>query len=252
MMTNYEQLHEQTTLLPLRNDVKSTTTRCASVFLLAALVVVLAAMLTYAVVLRPNQPQEDSMMAMELLMVDGAANNPRSLLLLRHAKSSWEDSSWDDFDRPLADEGCWAALQLGHRLLQKENLEPPSVIYASPSKRTVQTLALLRRDGWAANVPVVFDDRLYNFDVNATTAGAEAYLDVITRSFGDERRVMIVGHNPPIGALVQLLLPNFQKFPPGTFCEIDWTDLDAWNRLQAEKATLGLLVRPKKNHDIHS
>ena len=188
-------------------------------------------------------------MAVELLVAGGAANHPRSLLLLRHAKSSWEDPSWDDFDRPLADEGCRAALQLGHRLLRKEKLEPPSVIYASPSKRTVQTLALVRRDGWAAHVPVVFDDRLYNFNVtNAATAGAEApYLDIITRSFGDERRVMIVGHNPPIGALVQLLLPTLQKFPPGTFCEIDWTDLDAWNRLQEGKATLGLLVRPKKN-----
>jgi phosphohistidine phosphatase len=205
-------------------------------------------------------------------------HEPRSLLLLRHAKSSRDDPTagsidthLDDLDRPLAPEGQLAALQLAEYVLH-HNVPPPDVIYVSPSIRTLATLALVRSQGWAMqNVPMILDQRLYDFFEEADednfdskhNANNNSYLEYLRNLDNDNatknyRRIMIVGHNPPIGALAQRLLVQDDKaaigkfsFSPGSLCDIYWNHLENWAHVQDGTGELGLFVRPRKS-DTHS
>ena len=188
---------------------------------------------------------------------DKATKNVKTLLLLRHAKPSWDSNNnnhrLSDFDRPLADAGRQAARRLG-RFLAQHQVTPPQVIFCSPSVRTRQTLDLVRREqGWAIHIPVVFDPRLYNFDQNDPAA----YMDFVTSLHDSRQRVLIVGHNPPLGALAYNLLElssNNQttaavnKFLPAAFCEIDWPNLERWRDLEYGQGRLGMILQPNDFH----
>lgn len=181
----------------------------------------------------------------------------RSLLLLRHAKSSWDDptGTLDDFDRPLALEGQLAALQLADYVLH-HNVPPPDVIYVSPSIRTLATLALVRSQGWAMhNVPMILDERLYAFEEDDENITNNSYLEYLRNLNLDNdtnyRRIMIVGHNPPIGALAQRLVQDdsaiLGKFSPGSLCDIYWDHLEDWAQVEDGTGKLGVFVRPRKS-----
>jgi len=63
----------------------------------------------------------------------------KTLYLLRHGKSDWEDSSLKDFDRPLNDRGRKAAKAMGHEMRDRDMV--PDTVFVSPAARTKQTLA---------------------------------------------------------------------------------------------------------------
>ena len=164
----------------------------------------------------------------------------RSILLLRHAKSSWKDydpARTDDFDRPLSLRGKQAAKRLG-RYLQNHAVVIPDQIYASPSARTRSTLHYVQQS-WAWNVPVQFDPLLYdlamNVDDNDNDDDEDDYHSFLRRRLDPrDRRVLVVGHNPAIRVFANRLLGSTKanstdprsvvilEFPPGTFCEIQW------------------------------
>ena len=199
---------------------------------------------------KPNPGGEDYATLLGGSIHPGNHRKSRTLLLLRHAKSSWDDPELDDFDRPLAKSGQESALRLG-RYLAENRVEPPDVIFTSPSQRTKQTLALVRAHGWAENVTVTLEERLYDFSSadDSDDAAAKSYLDFVAGQLHEQfRRVLIVGHNPPIGALAHLLLPHGtgSKFSPGTFCEVVWTELDTWKAFMNKRRQLGLWLPPKR------
>ena len=186
----------------------------------------------------------------------------RSLLLLRHAKSSRDDPATagsgthlDDLDRPLAPEGQLAALQLAD-YVSHHSVPPPDVIYVSPSIRTLATLALIRSQGWAMqNVPMILDQRLYDFfEEDEDVENNNSYLEYL-RNLDDDtknyRRIMIVGHNPPIGALAHRLVVQDEsaaigKFSPGSLCDIHWNRLKNWANVEDGTGQLALFVRPRQ------
>ena len=78
----------------------------------------------------------------------------KTLLLLRHAKSSWKDTNVKDFDRPLNQRGLKAAPAVG-RLMRKRKLEPKLVL-SSPAERARQTTQLVIEFGIAKDGKVPF------------------------------------------------------------------------------------------------
>jgi phosphohistidine phosphatase len=166
-------------------------------------------------------------------------NLDRSLLLLRHAKSSWNDPSLPDDQRPLASEGIEAANRLGI-LLKETNVPPPQIIIASTSVRTRSTLALVQKH-WATDIPVLFDDRLYSL-------ATSTYFGFAKQLNSRYTRIMLVGHNPAMNSLAQQLVSNqhlVKKFPPSAFLEIHWTVADNWNALEEGEGSVALFVPPK-------
>ncbi len=119
----------------------------------------------------------------------------KTVALMRHAKSSWDDSRMDDFERPLNERGRDAAQAVG-RELQRRAVRFDQVI-ASPAVRVRETLDQLAR-GYGALPDVRFDPQIYGGDLQA--------LEGLLRGLPDAvRSPLLVGHNPGFHELVLAL-----------------------------------------------
>jgi phosphohistidine phosphatase len=151
-----------------------------------------------------------------------------SLALLRHAKSSWDASDIDDFDRPLNDRGRAAAPLMGAAI--KELNFSPELILCSSAKRTRETLELI--SPFVKDAEVTFDDQLYLTSQETLYARLKAVPVGI-------KRVLMIGHNPGMHGLALLLTGTGDaksimrledKFPTAalaifTFPHVAWRDL---------------------------
>jgi len=167
----------------------------------------------------------------------------RRILLFRHAKSSWKDTSLDDIDRPLAGRGRKATKAMG-RYVADHDLRP-AIILCSTAARTRETL---ERSGkaLARNVPTRFEDGLYH-------AGPTALLDRLRRLDDTLPSAMLIGHNPGLEELASALAGNGdagplasmnEKFPTGALAVFD-ADVEAWKDLRPGCARLERFVRPR-------
>jgi phosphohistidine phosphatase len=119
----------------------------------------------------------------------------RLLVLLRHAKSSWEDPDLDDHDRPLAERGRRDAAAAG-KVLAERRIRPDLVL-CSTSERTRQTWRRAERAGARAG-EVRFEDQVYE--------ASSVELLRLVRSVPDEvRTLMLVGHAPGLPDLAERL-----------------------------------------------
>ena len=127
----------------------------------------------------------------------------KSILILRHAKSDWNNPSLSDFDRPLNKRGLKDAPRMG-QVLKTANIMP-DLILSSPSMRTKSTVELAMPEGIYRG-EISWIDSLYGgsfYDIlNA--------LHSVPESFS---RPMIVGHNPGVEETISLLLSPQEQSP---------------------------------------
>jgi phosphohistidine phosphatase len=163
------------------------------------------------------------------------------LLLLRHAKSSWDAPELPDAERPLAPRGRRAAAALGARIARR-GLRIDRVL-CSPSARTRETLALLALD---PKVPVALPPTLY-------LASARTLLVRLRRLPPRVRSVLVIGHDPGLDQLVQTLAADgrpkalrryAQGFKTGALAELRVPD-EGWTALRPGSAFLERFTRPK-------
>lgn len=115
---------------------------------------------------------------------------------MRHAKSSWDDSSLKDFDRPLNKRGRKDAPAMG-RYLKGLDLVPDHIV-CSPAKRAKETAELLMKALDSPESIIRYNERLYY-------EGAGAYLEAIRSAPADAGIVLVAGHNPSIEQTVNRL-----------------------------------------------
>lgn len=166
---------------------------------------------------------------------------PRELLILRHAKSSWDSGASTDFDRPLAKRGRKDAPRVG-RFLMSEGLVPDYVV-SSPAERAKQTVIAVCAEMGIDREQVNFDSRIYH-------AGTGSLLSVLNDSPVDARRVMIAGHNPGLEMLLQNLcnhevpMPDdYKLMPTAAVAQLDI--LSDWQSLEGGLARLVNLTRAR-------
>ncbi len=164
----------------------------------------------------------------------GDATVMRRLLLLRHAKSSWDDSAVADFDRPLNARGHLAAPFMGE-LIALEGFMP-DIIVSSPAKRAVETAELIKENG-GLNAEIRFDERIYE-------ATIETLRQVISSVDDSVETVMLVGHNPGFEGILNYLTGNALSLPTAAMAVIE-LEIDSWTDLKRSRGTLLRLVRPK-------
>jgi len=160
----------------------------------------------------------------------------KTLFLLRHAKSAWDDPTLADHDRPLAPRGRRAAATMAKYLAERKAGPPRlDLVVCSTARRARETWDRMV-DAWPARPPVVFEDGLY-------LCGGDALLDRLRALPESVVSVMLVGHNPDLHELAVGLAPDGHdasaqalrtKLPTGSFVEIalpegPWADL-AWGR----------------------
>ncbi|WP_294213590.1 histidine phosphatase family protein [uncultured Sphingomonas sp.] len=167
----------------------------------------------------------------------------KTLTLLRHAKSGWDDPVARDFDRPLNPKGRRAAVAMGRRL-RELGLIFDRVI-ASPAVRVTETVAEVEK-GLGRALSPAWDRRLY-------LASAPTLLDAVHEAAADARSLLLIGHNPGLEELTMLLVPDTagglrdvveEKYPTATLAEITF-DTDDWTAISAGQGALTRFIRPR-------
>jgi phosphohistidine phosphatase len=159
----------------------------------------------------------------------------KRLLLLRHAKSSWDDPSLPDHDRPLAPRGRKAAKRIGAHV-RREQI-PPDLVLCSPAKRARETLDLVAPPG-----EIRFERELYG-------ATAADLVERLRRVPDNVDAVMLIGHEPAIRDLAVALIGRDseladRKFPTAALATLTFTG--AWSALGPERAELAAFVTPRE------
>ncbi|WOJ96872.1 histidine phosphatase family protein [Congregibacter brevis] len=150
--------------------------------------------------------------------------------LMRHAKSSWQDSGLSDHDRELNERGCRDAPRMGRALGE---LLQPQPVQCSSAVRAQQTLEGLCQ-GWPAMAlqQHAVDDALYTFD----------FQDLLTwiQSFqSDSDECFLLGHNPGLTDLCNQLVgrPALDNLPTAGYLQLD-LPVSAWSDVTDGIATL--------------
>ena len=160
----------------------------------------------------------------------------KTLLVLRHGKSSWASANLGDHDRPLKDRGRRDATQMGEELKGRDLV--PDLILSSTARRASSTA---RRAAEAAG----YTDCL-NETRELYLTGVDHQLRTVAASASDEHeRVMIVGHNPTLEDLVAHLTGEDRQMTTGNLACID-LDLESWRQLPVTRGELRFLLRPRE------
>lgn len=168
----------------------------------------------------------------------------KTLTVLRHAKSSWDDAVARDFDRPLNARGQRAAITVG-RHMRGMGLSFDHVV-ASPAVRIVETVEQVER-GYGSALAPAWDRRIY-------LAAASTLMDVIHELPAGADSALLIGHNPGLEDLVLLLVPDRtgdllrdsveEKFPTAALAVITF-DVAGWSEIRSDVGTLARFVRPR-------
>lgn len=175
---------------------------------------------------------------------EGAASDSNSyfyavktLYVIRHAKSSWEDPLLDDFDRPLSNRGRRDAPRMGKRLREREL--HPDLLLSSPAERAISTCLIIAEEiGYNLN-NVHTDRRLYHAD--------DDRLLTIVRSLNDANdEVAIFGHNPGLTDFVNRLCqePVTDNIPTCGIVCLKFP-VDSWKNVRWGKGEVNFFDFPK-------
>jgi phosphohistidine phosphatase len=145
----------------------------------------------------------------------------KTLLILRHAKSSWANANMADHDRPLNDRGKKDAPRAG-RWLRDQELTPDLIITSSAAR----ALATAEAAALACD---------YDNEIAVTRsfyhAGPAAYLEVLAALSEQYGRVMVVGHNPGVEELIEQVTGQMETMSTAALAVVNlpirqWRELD--------------------------
>jgi phosphohistidine phosphatase len=163
-------------------------------------------------------------------------NSMKTLLILRHAKSSWEFTELPDHDRPLNNRGKRDAPRIGKKLL-KEGLIPQVIISSSAIRAHSTAQKVAKACGYKGEILV-----------NSSLYGSEykAYLNILQNQHDRFDIVMVVGHNPQSEQLLEKLTGKMLNMPT---CAVACVKLSisGWKKLNDHtKGELVDIWRPKE------
>jgi phosphohistidine phosphatase len=145
----------------------------------------------------------------------------KTLILVRHAKSSWGEVDLHDMERPLADRGKRDAPMMGKRLAKQK--VKPDLILSSPARRALTTAEIIANElGYKAK-DIVVDERLY--------ATEPEILLAVIGELGDKLQcVMIFGHNPELAELAHHLSSEISQMPTCAVAEFTF-ESKSWSTI---------------------
>ena len=160
----------------------------------------------------------------------------KTLLILRHAKSSWKHPETTDHDRSLNKRGKRDAPRMG-RVIAEQDLCPDLILSSTARRARLTAEAVAAQAGYRGAVRL--ERRLY-------LANPAEIIDVIRESAADAARVMVVGHNPGLEELVTRLGGSGEAIPTAALAQIQ-LDIAAWTDLSVRSpARVVNLWRPRE------
>jgi phosphohistidine phosphatase len=162
----------------------------------------------------------------------------KTLYVVRHAKSSWQDVNISDFDRPLNDRGKRDAPRMAKRLKEKEI--HPDLMLSSPAKRALSTCKVIAETLGYAQEKIKTDRSLYH-------ASEDSILDVVRNVKAKHDVLMIFGHNPGLTDFVNQLSGEDTIIDNIPTCGIVCFTfkVDSWNEVDFGKGDFVFFDFPK-------
>lgn len=163
----------------------------------------------------------------------------KKLILIRHAKSSWEDPLLDDHERPLNDRGHRDAPQMAQRLKEKEVIA--DLIISSTAVRAKATAYITAERLDFPKEEILIRKDLYHTSENEM-------LKVLTRLPDTLNTVLLIGHNPGLNDLIIRLGGKIKDLPTAGQFAFSF-DTSKWSEIDAENSKVWFVDHPKKvNH----
>ena len=159
----------------------------------------------------------------------------KTLFLVRHAKSSRDDPSLPDRDRPLDDRGRQDAPKMGKRLARRD--VRPDLLLSSSALRALTTAHLIAEEVGYKRKDIVADDRLY-------ASSADDLLAVVRALDNKLDRVMLFGHNPEFTDLAHRLSSGIIDLPTCAVVELHF-DIRTWSDVGVVEPAKVIVDYPK-------
>jgi len=161
----------------------------------------------------------------------------KTLFLIRHAKSSWDDTALPDKDRPLANRGRRDAPKMGRRLAKRE--VKPDLILSSPARRALTTAEIIAKKLNYKRRDIVVDDRLY-------ACAVRDLLNIVHKLGENLERVILFGHNPELTEFAHRLSSEITHMPTCAVAEFRF-NAKSWSNIGKAKLAKVALDYPKKS-----
>jgi phosphohistidine phosphatase len=158
------------------------------------------------------------------------------LTLVRHAKSSWNDNSLSDRERPLNDRGEKDAPKMGQRIVAHGIR--PSLIISSPAVRAWTTAKAIARE-------ISYPQEFLQRENSLYLASLDELLDAVMAQDNGFNNLMVVGHNPGLTDFANFLVPGITNNLATAGVVAVQIDRDDWNLLEQPPAELIAYDYPK-------
>lgn len=160
----------------------------------------------------------------------------KKLFIVRHGKSSWQETTLADRDRPLNKRGTRDAPRMGERLFRRG--ARVDLLISSPAKRAMTTAQKIAEE-IQYTLPIVESEKLYN-------ATERDILHVIHSLDNSHVSVMLVAHNPGITDLInQIAGRRVDNVPTCGVVQLDY-EIDTWDQVGQQKPKHVEIDYPKK------
>lgn len=160
----------------------------------------------------------------------------KTLLLVRHAKSSWSDPTLIDKVRPLNKRGKRDVITMGQRLFNRG--VKPDLIVASAAVRTMITAQAIAKEIEYKQENIVFDDELYACE-------PDYILETVQSFDNDLDYVMLVGHFPELNEFLFMFTSEIEHMPTCAMAELKF-DVNDWAEIRQNNLEAVLFDYPKR------
>jgi phosphohistidine phosphatase len=163
----------------------------------------------------------------------------KTLLLMRHGKSSWKDDSLSDHERPLKKRGRRDSQRIAEIIV--ENDLYPDIILCSSAKRTKETAKLVMET-------LNYDNKV-SYLKSFYMGEPDDFINALNELSNKNKVVLIVAHNPGLEALIQIMDGEIESLPTAALGQLVLA-IDDWKDLTLE--SMGELVgfwKPKELHE---
>jgi len=163
----------------------------------------------------------------------------KELIIMRHAKSDWDTEAQSDFNRPLNERGKLAAPIIAQEFINRNIV--PDKIFSSTAIRAKETAKLVAKKLNSDIKEIEFDMRFY-FGVKAD------YIHFIQQIPNNITRALIIGHNPHVENIVNILAKNKEKSEamPTAAAAYFVFETDQWSKVMPNQGLLNYILKPKE------
>jgi phosphohistidine phosphatase len=154
----------------------------------------------------------------------------KTLLLMRHAKSSWKQKDLQDIERPLNHRGEKDAPEMG-KLLKKKDLVPDLILSSTAVRARMTAEAVSKKSSY--DKEIVYIEKLYLAEV-------PAIIEVLKEQADGLGIILLIGHNPGLESALQILTSKIESLPTASIANIS-LPIDRWGEIKAD--TKGKLVK---------